>query len=359
MRLHTVGEPGKSKTRTKAEPRKRWEYLSDTSPRDRPWDTHRTDATGVEEHLKSPGTERWLWKQGKRVEACSPSLGFALTADPETGEAGLKLKDAKFCRVRFCPVCQWRRSLMWQARFHQSLPDVLAVVPQAQFLFLTLTVKNCAIEDLRETLRDMGKAWNRFTQRKEFAHVQGWIRTVEVTRGKDGSAHPHFHALLLVKPSYFKKHYVAQAAWVEAWQHAARLDYVPQVHITKVRTKKAHRERAGDDAAALRAAAAETLKYSVKPSDMLADRDWFLELVRQTFRTRAIASGGVLKNALREDDETQQDLLLADDEKPPEDEAPVLRFDYAEQAKRYRRRRTSTAGTPEAGTTPMPRVRKG
>ncbi len=343
MRLHTAGGPGKSKARAKAEQGERWEYLSDTSPKDRPWDTHRTDATGVEEHLKSPGTERWLWKQGKRVEACSPSLGFALTADPETGEAGLKLKDAKFCRVRFCPVCQWRRSLMWQARFHQSLPDVLAVVPQGQFLFLTLTVKNCAIGDLRETLREMGKAWNRFTQRKEFAHVEGWIRTVEVTRGKDGSAHPHFHALLLVKPSYFKKHYVAQPAWVEAWQHAARLDYVPMVHITKVRTKKAHRARADDEAAALRAAAAETLKYSVKPSDMLADRDWFLELVRQTFRTRAIASGGVLKNALREDEETQDDLLLVGDEKQPEDDAPLLRFDYAEQAKRYRRRRTSTA----------------
>ncbi|HFF6205690.1 TPA: protein rep, partial [Stenotrophomonas maltophilia] len=294
MRLHTAGEPGKSKTRAKAEPAKRWEYLSDSSPKDRPWDSHRTDATGVEEHLKSPGTERWLWKQGKRVEACSPSLGFALTADPETGEAGLRLKDAKFCRVRFCPVCQWRRSLMWQARFHKSLPDVLATVPDAQFLFLTLTVKNCAIEDLRATLSAMGKAWNRFTQRKHFERIEGWIRTVEVTRGADGSAHPHFHALLLVKPSYFKKHYVPQADWRDAWQAAMRLDYEPQVHITKVRTKKAHRERAGDDAAALRAAAAETLKYSVKPSDMLADRDWFLELVRQTFRTRAIASGGVL-----------------------------------------------------------------
>lgn len=343
MRLHTDRETGKGITRTKAEPRKRWEYLTDTSPKDRPWDTHRTDATGVEEHLKSPGTERWLWKQGKRVEACSPSLDFALTADPETGEAGLKLKAAKFCRVRFCPVCQWRRSLMWQARFHQSLPDVLSSVPNAQFLFLTLTVKNCAIEDLRATLSAMGKAWHRFVKRQHFAHIDGWIRTVEVTRGDDGSAHPHFHALLLVKPSYFKKHYVPQADWRDAWQQAMRLDYQPQVHITKVRTKKAHRAGADSEAAALRAAAAETLKYSVKPSDMLADRDWFLELVRQTFRTRAIASGGVLKNALREDEETQDDLLLVGDEKQPEDDAPLLRFDYAEQAKRYRRRRTSTA----------------
>ncbi len=341
MRLHTTGRPGKSKTRTKAEPSKRWEYLSDSSPKDRSWDTHRSEAEGVEEHLKSPGTERWIWKQGKRVEECSPSLGFALTADPETGEAGLKLAQAKFCRVRFCPVCQWRRSLMWQARFHQALPELLATVPDAQFLFLTVTVRNCAISDLRETLKTMGKAWNRFTQRREFSAIEGWIRTVEVTRGKDGSAHPHFHALVLVKPSYFKKHYVAQSQWLQAWREAARLDYIPQVHITKVRTKKADRLALGDDALALRKAAAETLKYSVKPSDMLADREWFLELVRQTFRTRAIASGGVLKDVLREEEETQQDLLLGDDEKPPEPELPVLRFDYAQEAKRYRRKRSS------------------
>ncbi|WP_170869787.1 protein rep, partial [Shigella sonnei] len=26
----------------------------------------------------------------------------------------LRLREAHFCRVRHCPVCQWRRSLMWQ-----------------------------------------------------------------------------------------------------------------------------------------------------------------------------------------------------------------------------------------------------
>ncbi|MDI4746156.1 protein rep, partial [Salmonella enterica subsp. enterica serovar Kentucky] len=37
--------------------------------------------------------------------------------------------------------------------------------------------------------------------RKEFKPVQGWIRTTEVTRGRDGSAHPHFHTLMMVPPS--------------------------------------------------------------------------------------------------------------------------------------------------------------
>ena len=41
-------------------------------------------------------------------------------------------------------------------------------------------------------------------------------------------AHPHYHALLLVKPSYFTKNYIKQSEWVEMWQKALRADYAPK-----------------------------------------------------------------------------------------------------------------------------------
>ncbi|MBE3060871.1 protein rep, partial [Klebsiella pneumoniae] len=65
-------------------------------------------------------------------------------------------------------------------------------------MFLTLTVRNCAIEELGETLSRMDTAFQRLKDRKEFRPVQGGIRTTEVTRGSDGSAHPHFHTLMMV-----------------------------------------------------------------------------------------------------------------------------------------------------------------
>lgn len=336
-------ETGKHTPKRKTERRGQWEYLSESSPKDRPWDQHRSEADGVGDHLTSPGTERWIWKQGKRVEECSPSLGFALAADLDTGEARFKLAQAKFCRVRYCPVCQWRRSLMWVARFHQALPEVLAKQPNGDWVFLTLTAKNCAVEDLREQIKAMNAAWQRLLKRKEFAGVSGWIRTLEITRGEDGSAHPHFHVLLLVRPSYWGKDYVKHDDWREAWKGAMRLDYLPIVNVKKVRAKKADIERLGSKRGALAAAAAEVLKYTVKPGDMLADRDWFLEVVRQTFRVRAIAAGGLLKDAIRAQDESQQDLLLGDEDAPPEPEAPLLKFDYAPEVKRYRRKRTAVA----------------
>ena len=49
-------------------------------------------------------------------------------------------------------------------------------------------------------------------------------------------AHPHFHALLLVKPSYFKgQGYIKQGDWVEMWSKALRADYLPSVNVKAVK----------------------------------------------------------------------------------------------------------------------------
>ena len=45
----------------------------------------------------------------------------------------------------------------------------------------------------------------------------------------------------------------------------------------------------------MRGAVAETLKYSTKPADMVADPEWFLELTRQTHKRRFVATGGALR----------------------------------------------------------------
>ncbi|MGJ8945859.1 protein rep, partial [Salmonella enterica subsp. enterica serovar Kentucky] len=125
----------------------------------------------------------------------------------------------RFCRVRHCPICQWRRSLMWQARFYQSLPKIVAEYPDARWLFMTLTVRNCPITELGDTLNVMNAAFQRLKDRKEFLGVLGWVRTTEVNRGKDGNAHPHFHILLMVSPSMLScDGYVKHARWVVLWR---------------------------------------------------------------------------------------------------------------------------------------------
>ncbi|PAP03414.1 protein rep, partial [Salmonella enterica] len=69
------------------------------------------------------------------------------------------------------------------------------------WLFLTRTGRICAFVDLGDTLTSMIAAFQRMKVRKEVYSVQGWIRTTDVTRGRDGSAHHHFHTLMMVPPS--------------------------------------------------------------------------------------------------------------------------------------------------------------
>ena len=223
---------------------------------------------------------------------------------------------------------------MWQARFLKALPAIEQSHPTARWLFLTLTVRNMPVQELRSSLSDMNKAWNRLRLRREFANnVLGWIRTTEVTRGADDSAHPHFHCLLMVRPGYFAgKNYITQSRWTDLWRECARLDYQPIVDIRVVKPKL----KPGDSSSALRNAVAETLKYAVKPEDLHGD--WLIELTRQVHHLRFIASGGVLKDVLRETEESNEDLLLLDDESDGSGDQEMLFFDWRRLIRRYVKR---------------------
>lgn len=299
------------------------DYLTECSPRDKPWDDHRGQTDDVSAMF---ATDPELWKLAGRVAGCSPVLGFAFRpdrTDPDTQT--LKLQEARFCHVRLCPVCQWRRTLMWIARFLTALPKIMESRPGHRFLFLTLTRRNVPIAELRKTLKAMSKAWHLVEKRRCFEIVSGWVRTTEVTRSEDGTAHPHYHCLLMVPPSYFKGgNYLSQAEWTRIWRESLKADYDP---IVDIRTVK------GD----VLEAARETFKYSVKGSDMTADPEWFLELHRQVVKLRFIASGGVLKEFLREGEETDEDLTLFDEsEASVSDDKERLYFNWRKRERRYK-----------------------
>jgi plasmid rolling circle replication initiator protein Rep len=205
-------------------PVKEAEYLSDPSPRDKPWDRHRGEADDVWEVYGGSPISRHH-RYGVRVEQCSQVIGFARDPPKHGIPSKLKLKTVWFCRVRHCPVCQWRRSLCWQAKVYQALPRLVKDYPRVRFLFMTLTIKNCPITKLRETLDTFRRGWECMTKLRRWPAI-GWVRSVEITRGKDGSAHPHYHCLLMVHPGYFEDGYLKQAQWVEMWRQCLRIKQV-------------------------------------------------------------------------------------------------------------------------------------
>ena len=295
-------------------------YLSNLSDRDKPWDKHRANSDLVADYYR--GLEEFQ-KYADRIDGCSRLLDFRLVAD--SNGYGLKLDGAHFCRVKNCSTCQWRRALMWKAKAYKVLPSIVESYPDYRWLFLTLTIRNCSITELRETLQHMNKSWRRLTVRKKFPAF-GWIRSTEVTRSEDNSAHPHFHCLLMVNPGYFKRDYLKQKDWVEVWKSCLRVDYDPLVDIRALRRDSHPNELVP-----------EILKYCVKEADLVANREWFLELTRQMHRMRTIATGGVLKDYLKKLEEEPEDLIGKDKLKT-EDEIDEghLYFEWKYKKKKYK-----------------------
>jgi plasmid rolling circle replication initiator protein Rep len=225
---------------------------------------------------------------------------------------------------------------MWQAKVYRALPSLLRDYPDTRFLFMTLTIRNCAIQDLRATLIHMAQSWQRLTQLRCWP-ARGWVRAVEITRSqKDRSAHPHYHCLLMVPPAYFQGDYLKQHEWAELWRQCLRINYRPIVDIRTVKLDLVQSsQRVNKPPARMWEAVAEILKYAVKPSDMIRDHEWFRELVDEMYKIRGVTIGGILKRYIKERE--KETLISEPGEQEPEISAEQLFFGWKQEVRRYRK----------------------
>lgn len=252
-------------------------------------------------------------RKAARLRECATRLDYRMNAEGEK-----RLEGANFCRVRLCPVCAWRRSLKIAVQVEKVISAALAT-DKPRFILLTLTIKNCKGERLKETIDHLMESWRRLRQTKEFKQVvKGWYRGLEVTHNVNPSSasfdtyHPHFHVLLAVDPSYFNsRNYISQNGWVALWQRAARLDYNPSVDVRTVKGNTAK-------------AVAEVAKYPTKDGEYIMPEDWqfsqktILILDKALDHRRFAAFGGTLKEIhkkLNLDDPEGEDLVNIGDDR--------------------------------------------
>lgn len=190
-----------------------------------------------------------------RVGECGTYLEYHATKSEK------KLHRANFCKDRLCPMCNWRRSL----KIFGQVSQVMNVLEEKgfQFLFLTLTVKNCSADDLPDTVQMLLDGWRRLYNKNGVfkRSINGTFRSLEVTRNKStGFFHPHLHVILAVRPDYFTgSNYISQAEWSRLWRSCCSLSYDPVVDIRKVKPS----------VKGLAGAVAEAAKYAVKVTDFL------------------------------------------------------------------------------------------
>ncbi|WP_338206320.1 protein rep [Parageobacillus thermoglucosidasius] len=282
------------------------EILVDKSPvsgRERPWKTHKANSSLLAEAFSRIGKHN----KAEKVRHCGSSLKFNVC--PEGHEK--RLAWANFCRVRLCPMCAWRRSLVIAHQIKAVAHEAVKRQPM-RWLFLTLTIRNCPGDVLGDTISHLMKSWDRLTRRKAFTDVVvGWFRSLEITRNLlEDTYHPHFHVLLGVKPSYFikQKGYLTTRDWVSLWRECLRVDYDPVCHVRVVRNKRnIEREMKileqkgiflSPDGRLVEAdlagsAVAELSKYATKSEDYIVYNHYKQKQVRDKVKLVPVVSSGI------------------------------------------------------------------
>ena len=192
----------------------------------------------------------------RRIVDCAGYLEFRRYSDNS-----LKLRTANFCKLRLCPMCNWRRSMKIFANVSRIMDDIRN---DYSFIFLTLTVKNVASADLEKQIDKMTNAFNALCKRKQIkAAVKGWVRCFEITHNwQNRKFHPHYHVILAVDKFYYtSKLYICQEEFCKIWQSCLDVDYKP---IVDIRTFKDSEKGNGKEVA-------EVAKYTIKSSNIMAN----------------------------------------------------------------------------------------
>ena len=243
----------------------------------------------------------------ERVQTCGDLLRFIRRED-----GSLKLYQAYFCKNKLCPMCNWRRSMKYSYQTSRIVDEAIKQEPKARFIFLTLTVKNVAGNDLNQTLSSLTQSFDRlFRRAKVKKNLIGYLRSVEVTHNElTNEYHPHIHVLLMLKTSYFKGgNYISQEEWGDMWSQSLKVDYVPMVDVRAVKEK----------GKGLRGAVLETAKYPTKPIKLdIENKQVVDDLYNGLYRKRQLGYGGLfkaIKKQLALDDAENGDLVHTSDDK--------------------------------------------
>ena len=219
----------------------------------------------------------------------------------------LRVTEACFCRARMCPMCAWRKSL----RTFVAMQDMVAAMPGYDYILCTVTVPNVGGSALGDEITRMYRRWRDMVRLPELRAWCGWLRSTEVTYSPArGDYHPHIHALVAVKTTYWKSRaYVSQAT-------AQRLWGLGIVDLRRVRD--------------IGRGVAEVAKYAVKPLDVkVSDAEEASEVYRTLHNAlhgrRLTQTSGCIRETLR----ALRVDIEADDTRSVTDEgAPLLALSW-------------------------------
>lgn len=262
---------------------------------------------------------------------CGTELEFKQTIDNKQ-----KLINANFCRLRMCPMCNWRRSKKIFSQVSKVVEE-LEKENKYEYIFLTLTCKNVQAYELKEQINILLNSFKKMIDKdKKIKKINlGYFRALEVTRNnKNNTYHPHLHIIFVVDKNYFKnKDYIKKKDFELIWQKYLNIDYIPVCDIRKIKRNNSKE-------------VAELSKYAVKEQDLILETE---EKTDENIKTlyfalhkkRLIGMGGLFKEyhkKLNLDDPDSENTNLVNTETETTDELTtniILKYSWHIGYKNY------------------------
>lgn len=221
----------------------------------------------------------WYRDRAPKISQCGTFIRLQPSADDS---AVVQLTSSNLCRVRLCPMCEWRLSLRRYVALRAAV-DYLG--DSCAWLHLVLTVPNVSGAELSGAISALYARFRTFWRDKRPLPWLGYYRGLEITyNAARDDFHPHLHCLIAVDPKYFKsRHYRSQADLQKQWGAI--------VYVKRLRD--------------LGHGIAEVVKYACKPlhvSDDLppaAAAAAYDVLARALHGRRMVQAGDCVREALR------------------------------------------------------------
>ena len=244
-------------------------------------------------------------KWANKIGMCALQLVFQ--SENETGD-NKKLYQMYTCKNKFCPICQWRRSKKIGYQINKIIEWLDINKKGCEYIFGTLTLKNCSARELKNTIDKIYVAMKRFKNDRSIKMAyKGLFRALEITFNKKSKMyHPHIHFIAVVHSgAYFdhsNKNYISQKKLCEIWKRCLDLDYIPLCSLEKIKQKYK--------------AVCEVAKYSVKSKDIL-DETILDTLDSVLYKRRLYSYTGWFKEAYQKMrlDKNENDLVHIENEK--------------------------------------------
>ena len=243
---------------------------------------------------------------GRRMSNCCSNMVFG----KELGTGRSKLLRYNHCNVTSCPICELMRTRRYMAEANAIEVLLRKRYSDSSYYFLTLTVMECDIADLKITIKCINEALKKLFKKSKDGELliekEGYIRFLHVTRNEYNKAAPHLHVILHVKSGAGFSRPELNQAWQECLGYAnnyPNIDIKPissetalsiVVRYCSTQLNKHHRlehvevPEAQDQS--------ESKVWSLlKPG---SSNNWFLQYQTQTFKMKFITRGGSFKNLL-------------------------------------------------------------